>query len=287
MLKRKLFLAGILAAVMLAGAVGCTQAQIQALQGTLQNIDSVSGNVTVKLKDGTTQSFNLTDVKVDTVAQALGKASLEIGDAIVVKARKNGEVEGVETEKAEVGGVIKSLGANNVTITTKKDGDITLLVTLNTTIRDRGAANFSALQVGQRVEVKYEISTKTALRINVNYEDAEGQVSGVISAIDSANKTVTINATRKGEITLQVTANTSIRIEEKGTATFSDLKVGQRIEARYDVATLTAIKLTAENTGEENKEKGKDNAQATENRTSANRTGDNRDNEDRNKGRDR
>lgn len=260
MLKRKLFLAGILVTVMSLVMAGCTPAELQALQGTLQNIDSISGNVTVKLKDGTTQSFNLTDVKVATIAQALGKANLEIGDQVVVKARKNGEVEEVETERAEIGGVIKSLGTgngtNNITITTKKQGDITLLVTPNTTIRNRGAANFSSLQVGQRVEVKYDASTKTALRINVNTEEATGEAAGIIQAIDTGNKTVTITTNKSGNITLTVTANTSIRVEDKGTATFADLKVGQRIEARYDTATKIAIKLMVENDGEGHEGKG-------------------------------
>ena len=259
MFKGKLFMAGILVTVM-SLAAACTPAELQALQGTLQNIDSVSGNITVKLKDGTTQSFNLTDVKVSTVRQALGNASLEIGDQIVVKARKSGGVEEVETEKAEIGGIIQSLGTgngtNNITITTKKQGNITLTVTLNTTIRNRGAANFSSLQVGQRVEVKYDVTTKTALRINVNNEDATGEAEGVIQAVNNTTKTITITTNKSGNITLTVTANTSIRIEDKGTATFADLKAGQRVEVRYDVATNTAIKISAEDNGEGHEGKG-------------------------------
>ena len=259
MFKGKLFMAGILAVVM-SLAAACTPAELQALQGTLQNIDSVSGNITVKLKDGTTQSFNLTDVKVSTIRQALGNANLEIGDQIVVKARKGGEVEEVETERAEVGGVIKSLGTgngtNNITITTKKQGDIMLTVTPNTTIHNRGAANFSSIQVGQRVEVKYDVTTKAALRINVNNEDATGEAEGIIQAVNNTTMTVTIATNKSGNITVTVTANTSIRIEDKRTATFADLKVGQRVEVRYDVATKTAIKLSAEDDEEDHKGKG-------------------------------
>ena len=256
MFKGKLFMAGILVTVMSLVMAGCTPAELQALQGTLQNIDSVSGNITVKLKDGTTQSFNLTDVKVSTIRQALGNANLEIGDQIIVKAHKGGGVEEVETEKAEIGGVIASLGTNNITITTQKQGNITLTVTPNTTIHNRGAANFSSLQVGQRVEVKYDVSTKAALRINVNNEDATGEAAGVIQAVNNTTKTITITTNKSGNITVTVTANTSIRVQDKGTATFTNLKVGQRVEVRYDVATKTAIKLTAENTGKDNEGKG-------------------------------
>ena len=265
MFKGKLFLGGILVTVM-SLVVACTPAELQALQGTLQNIDSVSGNITVKLKDGTTQSFNLTDVKVSTIAQALGKANLEIGDQIIVKAHKSGEVKEVETERAEIGGVIASLGTgngtNNITITTQKQGNITLSVTPNTTIHNRGAANFSSLQVGQRVEVKYDVTTKAALRINVNNEDATGEAAGIIQAVNNTTRTITILTNKSGNITITVTANTSIRVEEKGTATFADLTVGQRIEVRYDAATNTAIKVTAEDVGKNNE--GKGNAQGNQ-----------------------
>ncbi len=260
MLKRKPFLlAAILAVVMLVGVAGCTPGEIQALQGTVQNVDSISGNVTVTLKDGSTKTFNFTDVKVETIRQALGSASLEVGDQVTVKASKNGKVKGLEVQKAEVGGVIKSLGTDNVTITTKKKGDITLQVTSDTRIRieDKGTANFSDLKVGQKVEAKYDVTSKNALRINVELaeeeDEDEGEIEGIVKAIDTTNKTVTITTEKKGDITLQVTSETVIRIEDEGTAAFSDLKVGQKIEAEYDVNSMKAVKLTID-TDEEDHE---------------------------------
>jgi hypothetical protein len=176
MIKRKpLLLAAILAVVMLVGVAGCTPGEIQALQGTVQNVDSVSGNVTVKLKDGSTKTFNFTDVKVETIHQALGSASLEIGDQVTVKAHKNGNVEELDAQNAEVNGVIKSLGTDNVTITTEKKGDITLQVTSETRIKinDKGTDSFSDLKLGQKVEAKYDVTSKKALRINVNIHKNE------------------------------------------------------------------------------------------------------------------
>ncbi len=96
MLKGKLFLTGILVTVMALVVAGCTPAELEALRGTLHNIDSISGNITVKLKDGTAQSFNLTDVKVATIAQALGKASLEIGDQITTMLARGAVISRVE-----------------------------------------------------------------------------------------------------------------------------------------------------------------------------------------------
>jgi hypothetical protein len=104
MLKLKPFLrVTILAVVILLGVAGCTPSEIQSIEGTLQNIDSVSGNVTVKLKDGSTNTFNFTDVNVETIRQALGSASLEIGDQVTIKVHKNGDVDELDVRNAEVG----------------------------------------------------------------------------------------------------------------------------------------------------------------------------------------
>jgi len=176
MIKRKPFLlAAVLAVVMLVGVAGCTPAEVQALQGTVQNVDSVSGNVTVTLKDGSTQTFNFADVTVDTIRQALGGAGIQIGDNVTIKAHKNGDSEELDAQNAEANGVIKSLGADNVTITTKKHGDITLQVTSETRIRinTKGTDTFSDLKVGQQVEAKYDVASQKALRINVNIHKNE------------------------------------------------------------------------------------------------------------------
>ncbi len=250
--KAKMLLpAAILMAAMSLAVAACTPAGIQSLQGTLKNIDSISGSITVQLKDGTIQTFNLNNVKVDTVRGALGQASLEIGDQLVVRANQGGLVEGVSVERAEVSGIIKNLGSEEITITSKR-GDIVLAVTPNTTIRieDRGTANLSSLKQGQNVEVKYNVYTKNAIRISVENENVAGEVEGTIQAVNTTNNTVTITSIRSGNITLTVTANTSIRIEDKGTVALVELKVGQTIDARYDTANMTAIKITAENPGE-------------------------------------
>lgn len=246
MYKWKLFVFAAILSVVVAGVAGCTQADLQDLQGTLKNVDSVSGNVTVTLNDGTTRTFNFTDVEVDTIRQAMGNATLEVGDHVKIKVRVNGDVEEVEVDNAEVHGIIKSLGADNLTITTRKQGDITLKVTAETKIRieDSGTAAFSDLKVGQEVEVKYDVTTKNALRINVDEdEEDEGEIEGIIKAIGTDNTTVTITRENNADVTLNITSGTVIEIEEDRTGAFSDLKVGQKIEADYDVSTMNVQKL--------------------------------------------
>jgi hypothetical protein len=134
----KLFLTiGLAAGALLLIGTACTPGELQALEGTLQNMDTVSGNVTVKLKDGGIQTYNFNDVSVSTIRQALGKASIEIGDSVTIRRDRDGKVRRVEARAAEVEGVIKSLGTANVTITDDHKKDITLKVADNTSIHIR------------------------------------------------------------------------------------------------------------------------------------------------------
>ena len=175
--RQKFLLVGILLVTMLAtmGVTGCTADELKALEGVIQNIDTVSGNITVEMKDGSTQTFNFADVKAETIEQALGSLSIEPGDKVTIKEDENGAVKEVEVENAEVDGVIKSLGADSVTVTTEKEGAITLGITSLTVIRieDQGAAVFADLKVGQQVEAKYDVSTLEALKIKVDNEEEE------------------------------------------------------------------------------------------------------------------
>jgi hypothetical protein len=173
MFKKKSIVLGIvLAVVMLVGVTGCTAADIQSIQGIIKDVDSVSGNVTVTLNDGTTRTFNFNDVTMETIKQALGDLRLECGDNVTIDENWHHEVKRMRVHRAEVGGTIKSLGSGNstITITTNKQGEITLNITANTTIRIQGmvTAALSDLQIGQKVAVKYDIATMNALRINVN-----------------------------------------------------------------------------------------------------------------------
>jgi preprotein translocase subunit YajC len=195
--KRKSIFAGvILAVVLLVGAASCAPGDLKAFEGILKNVDSLSGNVTITLSDNTTATFNLKDIDLSTIRKALGNASLKPGDNVTVKEGKHGEITEVKVRYAEVQGVIKSLTANvtatanvttaarvastanvtigSVTINTTK-GDITLRVTSATLIRGDGKDKpaFANLKVGQRIVVKYDVTTMTALSITVN---AAGQI---------------------------------------------------------------------------------------------------------------
>lgn len=282
--KRKIFLVGMLIVAMLVtvGFTGCSAEQLIALQGVIQNADTLSGTITVKMQDGSIQTFNFADVKVETVIAALGGLSLEPGDTVIIKQDKNGQVQEVIGSFAKVDGIISGLGTDSVSINTEKGANITLEATPETVIRiegdgavddvddgavedvdegdvedvddgdvedvgegdieDRGAGNFTDLQVGQQVEAKYDVTSLEALTITVD-DYAENDIEGTITAIDPDNHMVTIATEEKGDIVLRVTSDTILRIEDKGTATFGDLELGLRVQAEYDVSSKDALKI--------------------------------------------
>ncbi len=279
MLKRKIFAIGAMLAVvgMLVGFTGCTPAELLALQGQLKNVDSVSGTVTVTFDNGTTQTFTFDNVKVQTIKQALGSATLEVGDNVTVKIRQN-HIEEVKTKYAEVEGVIAGVGADNVTITDDEDGDnVTVKVNSETEIRvgDNATAGIGDLKVGQEVEAKYDVSTMIALRITVD-TDKEGhgpfaQVEGIVKAVGSSN--VTIAFGHGDNITLNVTANTTIKIKGDRTGSLLDIKVGQQVHASYDNATDNAVQIIIQAHNEDRQGRLGDNSQNGKLQGSQNRQG--------------
>jgi hypothetical protein len=251
MLKRKLLAFGAILSVvgMLIGFTGCTQAELLALQGTLKNVDSVTGIVTMTMKDGTTQTFNFKDVKIDTIKNALGSATLEVGDNVTVKIRQN-HVEEVSTRYAEVEGVIKGLGTDNLTITTENHGDIVLKVNPQTRIRvgDNVSAAFADLKAGQSVEARYDVSSgtavPTAVLITVDVEEGKallGHVEGIVRAVGPGN--ITVQNGHGDNVTINVTADTRIKIQDERTGSLQDITAGRRVNVFYDKATQNAVRI--------------------------------------------
>jgi hypothetical protein len=254
--KRRTFLASILIAAMLVtmGLVGCSGAQLTTLKGVIHDLDTLSGMLTADMQDGSTLSFNLAEVKAETVVETLGSPVIEPGGAMIGIFGENGEIEEIEVDSAKVWGIIKNLGTDSVTVATD-EGDIVLQVTpeTKTEIEDEGEADFEDLEVGQLAKVKYDVITLEALEIEVENGD-EPDIEGTITAINAGNYTVTITTEDEGDIVLQVTPDTEIEIEDEDEADFEDLDVGQLVEAKYDVISLEALEIEVQNGEEEDVE---------------------------------
>ena len=226
-------------------AAACQPGDLAQLEGILQNVDSLSGDVTVKFKDGGTITFNLKDVNVEALRQAVGNAALEQGSQVTVEVDKDKRPKRLKAVDAHVDGVIESLddAKKTVTITAENGEKITLEVTAETRIKledDDKTATFAALRVGQELEAKYNVETKKALKLEMEDEDEdENELTGTIRAVGNAAKTVTILARNGVEATLTMVAGTEL----EGVNTFADLKVNMRVEAKFNPATKELIEL--------------------------------------------
>jgi hypothetical protein len=170
-MKKKLFLTSLmLAAVLVISVTGCSAINADSLDGILQNIDSLSGNVTVTLKDGQTLNFNLEDINLDDILQAADNMSLDCGDHVRLQMR-DGRVQSVSFNSTQLRGTIKAIAEDNstVTVTDNNNTDVTLNVASETmvVIHALGRAEVNDLEAGQPVFVLYDKNTMTAEKIHV------------------------------------------------------------------------------------------------------------------------
>ncbi len=276
--RQKIFLASILIAAMLltVGAFGCSGGQdggqLTALEAVIQDMNSLSGIVTVKTEEAVTRSFNLADVKATTIVEAVGGLCIDLGDEVIVKEDEDGEVKEIVGNFSEAEGIIKELGVDSMVIAMdgeedeeegeeeeedEEEGDITLGITPETVIRiEEGAAiNFTDLQVGWQVEAKYDVTSLEAVEIEIDDDEEDGvngdeeevEAEGIITAINSGNYTVTITTELDGDIVVQVTPDTEIEMEDESTAVFADLQLGMYVEVDYDASTMEALEIEVEN----------------------------------------
>ena len=138
-----------------AACANLTQAEIQ---GILEKVDSVSGQVTVKLTDGSVVTIDLKDLNLETVKKTLGSPTLEPGSSVTLRRGADEKVRKVVVKTAEARGTIKSLDVakKTVTLELKKGGTVELKVMDATKIElmgnEKGA--FADLQTGMNIEAK-------------------------------------------------------------------------------------------------------------------------------------
>ena len=83
--ERKRMLGIVVGLMAIWATVACADLQdidAAVVQGILQNVDSISGEVTVQFKDGTTMTFNLEDVDIEALQAIAGSAVLQPGDEV-------------------------------------------------------------------------------------------------------------------------------------------------------------------------------------------------------------
>ena len=124
---------------------------------------------------------------------------------------------------------------------------VTLNVTADTIVNrdDKEKDSLANVAVGDRVvEAHYNPVTMMATLIVVRSTSKPAEFNGNINAIDAAASTITVLGGRWDALTLKVTAQTEIQ-KNGAKAALADLSVNDRVEGRYDIATMTVAKLEA------------------------------------------
>ncbi len=249
--SRQYFIAGILIAVLLLFAGSCTGnntvGNTQNLQGVLGKIDSISGDVTVILNDGSAVEFNLKNVNVENIQKVPGNVSLETGSVVTVTRGKDGKVTDLKTHAADIEGIIKSADINKKTIVITLDtkGQLSINVTGTTSIVFAGGdpASFLQLVPGETIEVIYDIASKNALKIEINQPGNSVKVlKGKIIKIDSQAKTISIQDDT-GAVTTPLHVTPSSKLFVDRTITFESLFTDMEVKVKFNPETHELLKL--------------------------------------------
>jgi uncharacterized OB-fold protein len=192
-----------------------------------------------------------TVVRVDDRAASI--SAIAVGDKVEIHTQK--EADGTNTAltieieshpSTEVAGMVKSVSAASITVTTAT-ADVVIALTSNTRFFANGqAATAADVHAGDRVEVEVREQTdKTLAALVVKVQNESVHIRGTITAVSASSITV---HTATGDVVVALTSSTLIRMHGKVTNA-SMLLAGSRVEVqavhRAD-QSLAAVTITIE-----------------------------------------
>lgn len=219
------------------------------LDGAIQAIDTSKKAITVKPDEGPVVTVNVTD---KTTLDGAALADLRVGQRVrVTYDRQSMNALGVSLKAlapAKIKGTVSAMigGQSTIIVNSTGDATVTLKVTADTIINrdDKEKDALANIAVGDRVvEAHYNPVTMVASLIVVR-SSKPAEFNGNINAVDAAGRTITILGRRLDALTLKVAAQTDMQ-RNGAKATLADLAVNDKVEGRYDVATMTLTKLEA------------------------------------------
>jgi hypothetical protein len=228
------------------------------IHGTIANIDSASGKLTVNLDGGGTLSVRATgDTRIEFNGQRVALADLQTG--VRVKLEYNAEIliaSEIEARskpqvqlEAEAHGTVQALDAAKQTVTIRLRDGSTKVLALNadTVVRINGQPSAGAdLTPGMELEARFRTDTGAALRINSTAKvQAWVAAHGTIASIDSAGGKVTVNLDGGGTLTVRATGDTQIELNGQLVA-LANLQTGARVKLEYSTDILIASAIEAQ-----------------------------------------
>lgn len=254
MFKKSMYVLMVVIAAMsmMAFASPVSAAATRLAKGTVIAIDMKTRTLTVLPLKGASIKIK---VGLNTTLLRKGKAvtfnKLRVGDKTSLSYNSTTKLaDHVEDTPGlyEIHGTIEAVDvpASTLTVASEEGGNsVTLKVNAATVIlSNKTAASLSDLLVGEKVEAKYDSNTMLASSIKSEIED--GELHGVISAVDLTGKSVSITPDLGGaDIVLHISESTVIKRDDMLVA-LSALHIGDKAEAAYDSASLIASLVDAE-----------------------------------------
>ena len=235
-----------LVALTLLVAIACTPTEAALLEGILQNVDALNGEITIVTKDGKTLTLTIaTEAPVETEGASSALETLEPGTTGGLELDEDGQVvQRIEARQAKVKGIIVSIEGNEVTVETARGRTRTVTVTDLTRIEleDDFPGVLGDLSVGQQVEVKFDTESLVAFKIDTEEEEAE--IKGVVIQLDSGQ--LMIETERGRRLTLVVGDRTRIELDDDFPGTYADLQVGDEVDVEFDPFSRTAFEIEIE-----------------------------------------
>ncbi|MBI4308040.1 MAG: hypothetical protein HY684_04470 [Chloroflexi bacterium] len=219
------------------------------LNGTIQAIDTAKKTITVKLDEGPAVTVTITD-KTDLEGMSLAdlkvgqrvrvqydretKAALKVSLRALAPARTKGTISAVDTAKMSV--AIKPEDGAAVTVTVTQD----TIINKN----DKEKDSLANLAVGDIVVEAHYSPVSMAASLIVVRSARPADFEGYVNGIDVSGNSLTVLTLGWDTLALKVTAQADVQ-KNGPKATLADLAIGDRVEGRYDAATMTLVKLQA------------------------------------------
>jgi hypothetical protein len=238
------------AAPAFAAGVGPDDSHHGEVKGTISAVDAAAGTLTITPRTGSPLALTIgATTQIKRVGKMATAAALKVGDLAQVKydtTTKLASKIDARLNIASLKGTISAVDATAGTLTVKKlvgGAEVSLSIDSGTAIRRNGKLATSAdLRVADMVEVKYNPVTHLAYRIQAKLFLVN--LNGVISALDSSARTMTVKGMTGTETMLTVDPSAFIKRLGK-TATLAELKVGDKVEIKYNPITKIAYRIEA------------------------------------------
>lgn len=234
-----------------AGSVMAAGPSLTEIKGTISAIDAAAAppTVTITPKEGAAVVLNVVETTVITKA-GLGKTTLDklaVGDratatydAETLAAGKISASKPLKDYSSFVG-TIKSLAADSLVVTTKKNGDVTITVNADTRYKVPGLkeAGLGAFQVGDKVAVLSVAADGGNLALHIVLVPGKPVFAARVGTVEAyvASTSITVKGIKGDTSTFVVNSDTRVKMA-KGV---SAVEPGQRVivSARRDPATDT------------------------------------------------